>query len=87
MAGQKGLVSFKSYRFDAEVAEFVITLFPVGHKLFVGHGFTSLIKVSFDAVVNCYLGILPLCEALGLYLDPDGAVMFSRGDAAARDEG
>lgn len=31
--------------------------------------------------------ILAAVRALGLYLDPDNAVMFSRGDAAARDEG
>ena len=31
--------------------------------------------------------ILAAVRALGLYLDPDGAVMFSRGDAAVRDEG
>lgn len=31
--------------------------------------------------------ILAAVRALGLYLDPDGALMFSRGDAAVRDEG
>ena len=31
--------------------------------------------------------ILAAVRALGLYLDPDGAVMFSRGGNAARDEG
>ena len=31
--------------------------------------------------------ILAAVRALGLYLDPDGAVMFSRGGDAARDEG
>ena len=63
------LILAKSHRLDAEVAKFVVALFPVGHEGIVGHQGTGLVEIGFDAVVYRYFGILTLREALAVFDD------------------
>ena len=47
---------FFSGKFSAEVPQFVVALFPIGHEGVVEHRGTGLFEIGFDAVAYRYIG-------------------------------